>query len=201
VAWQGSSGNRSFLLSQRSRSSRFRPDVVSRSLKARLMAPRPAASASGLRADKARVRGTAATLDGEADLRLARPMLAANQLARGRDQKKLTMQKYVSLWDRAGVRPVAARDSPRQMNLAVVPSTTSGPPSLKAWPARPRQAWPRHILHPTSLRVLQGVPSGVVVCALLPEHSSTATHGAAVLLKTGADFPIGYSPPRRLQGS
>ena len=89
--------------------------------------------------------------------------------------------------------PVAARDSPRRMNLAVVPSITSGSPSSNAWPARPRQARPRHILHPTTLRALQGVPSGVGVSALFPEHSSTATHGAAVLLKTGADFPIGYT--------
>ena len=89
-------------------------------------------------------------------------------------------------------RPATARDSPRRMNLAVVPSITSGLPSSNAWPARPRQARPRHILHPTTLRALQGVPSGVGVSALLPEHSSTATHGAAVLLKTGADFPIGY---------
>ena|SRR5271165_1263814 len=52
---------------------------------------------------------------------------------------------------------------------------------------------PRHMLHPTSLRALQGVPSGVVVCTLFHEHSSPATHGAAVLLKTGAEFLLGYS--------
>ena len=79
------------------------------------------------------------------------------------------------------------------MNLAVVPSAKSGLPSSNAWLARPRQARPRHILHPTLLRALQGVPSGVVVRALLPEHSSPATHGAAVLLKTGAEFLIGYT--------
>ena len=35
--------------------------------------------------------------------------------------------------------PVAARDSPLRMNMTVVPSATSGPPSSSVWPARPRQ--------------------------------------------------------------
>ena len=49
--------------------------------------------------------------------------------------------------------------------LAVVPSATPGSPSSNAWPVRPRHASPRHIVCPTSLRALHGVPRIVSVRA------------------------------------
>ena len=65
--------------------------------------------------------------------------------------------------------------------------------SSNAWLARLRQARPRQIVYRISLRALRSVPSGAGVRALLPQHNLPATHGAAVLLKTGAILPIGYS--------
>jgi hypothetical protein len=53
--------------------------------------------------------------------------------------------------------------------LAVVPSTTSGSPSLNTWPARPRHASSGHNLPLTRLRAIHRVPSYLAVRAD-PEH-------------------------------
>jgi len=64
-------------------------------------------------------------------------------------------------------------------------------PSSNAWPARRRQARPRHIPHPTSLRALHRVPSSVVLRAHLPRPHSVEASGSAFPIKTGSAFPIG----------
>ena len=50
---------------------------------------------------------------------------------------------------------------------------------------------PRHILRPTSLRALHCVPSGVVVCAWLPEPCPAATGGSGFTIETGSESAIG----------
>ncbi len=64
-------------------------------------------------------------------------------------------------------------------------------PSSNAWPARPRQARPRHIPRPTSLRALHRVPSSVALRAHLPGPHSVEASGSAFPIKTGSEFPIG----------
>ena len=69
-------------------------------------------------------------------------------------------------------------------------------PSSNAWPARRRQARPRHIPHPTSLRALHRVPSSVALRAHLPRPHSVEASGSAFPIKTGSAFPIGITPCR-----
>ena len=66
-------------------------------------------------------------------------------------------------------------------------------PSSNAWPARRRQARPRHIPHPTSLRALHRVPSSVALRAHLPRPHSVEASGSAFPIKTGSAFPIGIT--------
>ena len=68
-----------------------------------------------------------------------------------------------------------------------------GPSISNAWPVRLRQAWPRHILGPTGLRVFQSVPSNVNPCAHLLETHSIVASSAAFLINNGALFTIGIS--------
>ena len=70
-------------------------------------------------------------------------------------------------------------------------------PSSNAWPARRRQARPRHIPHPTSLRALHRVPSSVVLRAHLPRPHSVEASGSAFPIKTGSEFPIGITERKR----
>ena len=66
-------------------------------------------------------------------------------------------------------------------------------PSSNAWPARRRQARPRRIPHPTSLRALHRVPSSVALRAHLPRPHSVEASGSAFPIKTGSAFPIGIN--------
>ena len=52
---------------------------------------------------------------------------------------------------------------------------------------------PRHIPRPTSLRALHCVPSGVVVCAWLPEPCPAATGGSGFTIETGSESAIGIN--------
>jgi len=79
------------------------------------------------------------------------------------------------------------------MNLAVVPSATSSLPNSNAWPTLLRQARPRHIPRPNSLRALYRVPSTVVVRAYLPATHLPEASGSAFPIKTGSEFPIGIT--------
>jgi hypothetical protein len=79
------------------------------------------------------------------------------------------------------------------MNLAVVPSTTSGSPSSNAWPARSRHVTTRHILGPTSLRAFRSVLSSAGVRAYLPAPHLPEASGSAFPIKTGSEFSIGIS--------
>ena len=104
------------------------------------------------------------------------------------NRKQLRVRSFVlAVWP-------SCRGPRRQwrINLAVVPSATSGPVSSNAWRARPHQTRARYNLQPTSLRAIQGVPNSVMVRALLPVHSLPGTDGAAVLRNTGAESPISY---------
>ena len=58
---------------------------------------------------------------------------------------------------------------------------------------------PRHIPRSTSLRALHCVPSGVVVCAWLPEPCPAATGGCGFTIETGSESAIGITQP--LSGS
>ena len=49
------------------------------------------------------------------------------------------------------------------------------------------------MLSPALLRALRCVPSHVDVRAHLARHGSLSSVGAALLLKTGAEFPLGYN--------
>ena len=57
---------------------------------------------------------------------------------------------------------------------------------------------PRHIPLSTSLRALPCVPSGLVVCAGLPEPCPTATGGSGFTIEIGSDFVIGPTGCRRV---
>jgi len=52
---------------------------------------------------------------------------------------------------------------------------------------------PRHIPRSTSLRALHCVPSGVVVCAWLPEPCPAATGGSGFTIETGSESAIGIN--------
>ena len=77
--------------------------------------------------------------------------------------------------------------------LAVALSPTPGSESRNAWLARPRPATSCHHIRPTRLRALDGVPSGVAVCADRPEPPLSAPCGSGFTIKSGSDFQIGPS--------
>jgi hypothetical protein len=74
---------------------------------------------------------------------------------------------------------------------AVAQPTTIPFTSLVRAPEPSGDTPPRHIPLSTSLRALPCVPSGLVVCAGLPEPCPTATGGSGFTIEIGSDFVIG----------
>ena len=79
----------------------------------------------------------------------------------------------------------------RESELAVARSTTPSSLSWNAWPARPRQAWLRHIVCPTSLRAFHRVPSNAAVRAYHLGTISREANGTALRIKMGSELWIG----------
>ena len=80
--------------------------------------------------------------------------------------------------------------------LAVALSTTPQLTELERLSARQRAAASRHRLPPTLPRAPHGVPGQIDVRAHIVAHGSVDLGGAALAIKTGADFVIG--PTRSL---
>ena len=109
--------------------------------------------------------------------------------ALAQNRKQLRVRSFVL----AAWLPCRGPRQPAMNELGGGPVRHVGPSISNAWPVRLRQAWPRHILGPTGLRVFQSVPSNVNPCAHLLETHSIVASSAAFLINNGALFTIGIT--------